>query len=391
MEAKEIATGRWSTVPRAIFATLCTYAVFVSTCYFVPGRGDASSGALIIQAPDDWYGGLRVLITACMASALGALLYRRSSRPMAIGLAAGLVSLDLDPSSVWEQVRSLASTPGAIAPEVMKKLSHLRDFNAEEWARPSPLDDLRRVNLYWVYYLAYAFWTMIVLYSGYIGQYVVGLVAVRGEARKESALYIAERAGVGLFAGIIAGVVAAVMATGLSAVATEDVAAQAVRSTARATAWSARAQTPGGGQVRVGPSGAAGGQEAANLFLPGRARVARETLSALERFRLYALLTALCFSVTAYIGALVARPRTSTWVACGAIIGVMLLPFAASRMGADPESPRAMFKLLEMSPFALAGTAGAAALAGDWVAKQLMARRSAERVSKLSAWGLPKA
>ena len=141
----------------------------------------------------------------------------------------------------------------------------------------------------------------------------------------------------------------------------------------------------------MGPSGAAGGQEAANVFLPGRARVARETLSALERFRLYALLTALCFSVTAYIGALVARPRTSTWVACGAIIGVMLLPFAASRMGADPESPRAMFKLLEMSPFALAGTAGAAALAGDWVAKQLMARRSAERVSKLSAWGLPKA
>jgi hypothetical protein len=392
LAAAEIAKEQWRTVSKAAFAALFTYAIFVSTCYFFPGGGGASSGGLIIQAPDDWYNGLRVSMAACLVSALGALVYRRSSRPMAIGLAVGLVSLNLDPASVWEQVRSLASTPGPIAPDIMKKLSHLADFNAEEWTQPSTLDDLRRANLYWVYYLGYVFWTMIVLYSGYIGQYVVGLVAVKGEARKESTIYIAERAGVGLFAGIAAGVAAAVIATGLSAVATENAPVAAARPTVRAAVSPAAPEARGGAQVRRGPSGAAGGaQKAGNSLLSARAQVVREPLSALERFRLYVLLTALCFAVTAYIGALVARPRTSTWVACGAIIGVMLLPAVASRMAAVPQNPKTMFKLLELSPFALAGTAAAAALAGDWIGKLLIARRSGERTPKLSSWGLPKA
>jgi len=121
----------------------------------------------------------------------------------------------------------------------------------------------------------------------------------------------------------------------------------------------------------------------------------------MERLRASLLLAAISFFVGAYIVGILVRPRTSTWVACGVIVAVMLLPalsilfflpsedlesvvpvansgdlvllagaFYSKRMIAAS----AYFRLLELSPFTLASTAVISALAGDWTAKVLTKR-----------------
>jgi hypothetical protein len=122
----------------------------------------------------------------------------------------------------------------------------------------------------------------------------------------------------------------------------------------------------------------------------------------MERLRASLLLAAISFFVGAYIVGIVVRPRTSTWVACGAMVAVMLLPALAmllflpsvdlesiAPVGASDDlilmagafySKRMIaaslyFRLLELSPFTLASAAVISALAGDWAAKVLTRRR----------------
>jgi hypothetical protein len=96
--------------------------------------------------------------------------------------------------------------------------------------------------------------------------------------------------------------------------------------------------------------------------------------SSFSRLRTDILLVALSFCVTAYIAALLVRPRTSTWVACGAIIAVMAFPVVAAQLAIDPQQPPAVFRILEVPPFAFSGAAVAAALVGDWLAKVVITR-----------------
>ena len=350
MDAAYLRTLR--TAARALVAALFCFAVFVSVCYFFSGGADPASGGLIIGTPDDWYKGVRVSITALLASAIGTLVYRRPySRPMVAALAVGLVFLNLDPASVWTQVNAV--------------------LNADKWYKPSLVDVARRTRLYWVYYLAYMLWSVIVLYSGYIGQYLAGLAAFRRESRRESAAYVAENAGVGLLTSILAGIVAMFLAGALSYMAIQvfQTAANAPPNRTR-VAIEAITHPPGKQPpVAHGPSGPP--------QAPPKPEPPQKTglgPASFERLKVHLLLLALAFFVTAYVAALLFRPRTSTWVACGAIVGVMAFPAAAVRFVADPQAPTAFFRLLEISPFALAGTAVAAALSGDWLAKSIIAR-----------------
>ena len=91
----------------------------------------------------------------------------------------------------------------------------------------------------------------------------------------------------------------------------------------------------------------------------------------------------LSFALSGYVASLVIKPRTSTWVACGAVVGVMLSPAAAIAMSFQPALAEKVpllvnalvgyFRLLELSPFTLTGLAVSAALAGDWLGRELVA------------------
>jgi len=121
----------------------------------------------------------------------------------------------------------------------------------------------------------------------------------------------------------------------------------------------------------------------------------------LSRRRACTLVTALAFFVGAYVAGIMLRPRTSTWVACGAIVSLMVLPLLAVVFllpsGSLAMMPSAaaeyhltafdarfatygrFFHMLEISPFTLAAVAISAALAGDWLARALLLRASRRR------------
>ncbi len=347
---------------RAFLAAVFCFAVFVFVCNLFSGT--TGGGGLVIRTPDNWYDGVRVSLTALLASAMGTLAYRRPySRPMVGALAVGLVFLSLDPMSVWEQVSRMSSVLPAMSAAEQAKASRLPEFYTE-WMSLRAFAMARRVKLYWVHYIAYLLWTVVTLYSGYLGQYLAGLTIFKKESREESAIYIAENAGVGLLSSLLGGVAAILLAAVLSYVAVPVL----LETPKQGVSGVAALKDAGRGTAAAQTASAA---EAALRKAPSRTPV--------ERVRIYLLLVALSFFLTAYIGALSAKPRTSTWVACGAIVGVAALPVAASRYMISPEAPTAFFRILELSPFALAGTAVASALLGDWVAKMLIARGSARK------------
>ena len=197
---------------RAFLAAVFCFAVFVFVCNLFSGT--TGGGGLVIRTPDNWYDGVRVSLTALLASAMGTLAYRRPySRPMVGALAVGLVFLSLDPMSVWEQVSRMSSVLPAMSAAEQATASRLPEFYTE-WMSLRAFAMVRRVKLYWVHYIAYLLWTVVTLYSGYLGQYLVGLTIFKKESRKESAIYVAENAGVGLAASLLAGVAAILLGGG---------------------------------------------------------------------------------------------------------------------------------------------------------------------------------
>ena len=387
-------SARVRTALRAATAGLFVFAAFMTVCYLLSGPRYLSSNTLVIRTPEDLYNGVGVSLAALVASAMGVLICgRQSSRPMAFALAVGIISLNLDPSALWDQLGLLVWQPG---PAELAALHKLPGFHPENWA-PAPIDLVRRAKLYWTYYTAYILWTMVILYSGYIGQYLMGLWRFRGrKERKESALYVAENAGLGLAASAAAGLLATLVAVGMAALLFAAGPATPVRlpghaGSSRGPAKSAvAAPAPKAASERTpvaGPASKLAPPAPASRPALGEAPPAAGVnvwgktpdMTPLQRVRVYALLVAIAFAVAAYLAALGARPRTSTWLACGAIIGVLALPLWAAKRAIDPEHLGAPFQLLELSPFVLAGTAVASALAGDWAAKMLMRRKAPER------------
>ena len=369
----EAANNRLKGAVRVVLAAGLCFVIFVAISYLSSGPSAMARG-LILRAPDDWFDGVCVCLAALLASGIGTLVYRRpSSRPMAMAIAVGLLFLNLDPVSVWEEVRALVEVPVLPPPGITSQLHH---YSAEEWTQLVSVALVRQARLYWVYYLGYMFWTVVMLYSGYLGQYLVGMVLFKRESRMESAVYLAENAGVGLLASIMAGVFAIVLTGALSWMALPE-----------SPVIAAAAQPAGVSSLRAGTLAPGPVQP------PGPGDNAHATMTALlrsdalpqpapaDRFRVALFVVALPFFVAAYISALSARPRTSTWVACGAVVGVMILPALAARLAVDPQGLPPFFAVLELPPFALAGTAVAAGLVGDWLARLLLARASGPRQS----------
>ncbi|MCD6404451.1 MAG: hypothetical protein J7M19_01335 [Planctomycetes bacterium] len=355
---------------RAVLAGLFVFGLFTSIFHLLIHGWGPSSSVLGIRAPDDWHNLLRFSITAVVASAAGVLIYGGvSRRPMVIALAIGIIFIDIDTYAIWQQVIGVAGTTISLPRSVTAKLGSQTGVEWD-WVIYAMKHSCSR--LYWVYYLIYCFWAIVILYSGYIGQYVVGrLVTKESKVREESAIYVAERAGVGLLAGTASGVTGMLIAAALSSLVVAGPVV-AAGGTERGLMQPAPAIEAGNASSReAGPQGKAPSA--------GTAGVTGNERGAAGRFfqtrRTYVLLAALAFFATAYITALVVRPRTSTWVACGAVLGVMVPPAAALFFfHSDPEHLEGFFKFLQLSPFTLAGVAIAASVTGDWAGSQLVAR-----------------
>lgn len=355
---------------RAVLAGLFVFALFTSTSQLLIHGWGSPSSALGIRSPDDWQNILRLSVTAMVASAAGVLIYGGvSRRPMVIALAVGIIFIDIDTYAIWQQVTSVTGATMSLPKSVVAQLSS-RAGVEWDWVLYTMRFSCNR--LYWVYYLIYCFWAIAILYSGYIGQYVVGrLVTKESKVREESAIYVAERAGVGLLAGAASGVTGMLIAAALSSLVVAGPVAAA-------------------GGVKQGLTRPARTREADNASSPkpGARAEASSTRDVgvtegkhdaaghlFRTRRTYALLAALAFFATAYITALVIRPRTSTWVACGAVLGTMVPPaMAVFFFHPDPEYLDGFFKFLQLSPFTLGGVAIAASVAGDWAGSQLVAR-----------------
>lgn len=373
-------TANAASIMWAIIAALCAMVFFVWASYLVTGESTGLGAGLMIRTPDDWYNGTRICITALLASAVGTLIYRRPySRPMAVAIALGLVFLNVDVAGIWEQVRSLVSVPPYPSKEIQAVLPP--SFSLEEYYRLTAEALTVRARLYWSYYMAYIAWTIAVLYSGYLGQYLTGLTLFKTEARKESAIYLAENAGKGLASSVAAGLVAIFLAAGFAEIALPASRMQRgvpERDLVRVMERPGRGAAPsraGGEDVRRSSSG---------MMVLNEAGGPASEYSPARKLRTRLLLVGLTFFVTGYVAALAVRPRTSTWVAVGAIAGVIALPLLAGRFGVRPQRPTAFFTVLEVSPLMLAGTAIASSLVGDWLARTLLtrSRRAALGVSK---------
>jgi hypothetical protein len=402
---------RGESAARAVIAAISVFAVFifVAGIFAQPPEGEAASN-FIIRTPHDVFNGIQVCVTAFLASGIGALINRKPlNRSAVIAVALGLAMLNFDPSGLWDYVRNLASMPaqasGAYTGKAKERL--------EEVAALS--DVLQRMWIYFIFYIAYVLWAMVVMYSAYVGQFVVGfaLPSWRRE-RKESTMYIAERAGVGLASGLAAGVMAAaflvVMSTMIADGARQGDEVVAIKPFgARGATFRILREAGRAGWSQQPVSGMAARGRAANEVaresdLPGASGGALGAPAGeMRRLEVPLLLAGLTFFISAYIVGFVVRPRTSTWVACGAIVGLMLLAVAAMRIFA-PRVPTEgvpyvlairdaqgvgerllrygkLFRLLEASPFMAAATVVVAALLGDWLAKILIKRtRPRERV-----------
>ncbi len=413
-------------VVRGALAALFVFAIFATfaSALAQPIRG--VNADFVIHAPDDFYNGIRVSITALVASAVGMLIYRGPfSRGAIIAIAAGLALLNFDPSALWDYAREIVSAPPNLTAHGITRLNP----RAED---VSLLDALfNRMHVYIIFYIVYILWTLVVLYSAYLGQFLVGFALPTGRARRrESAIYVAERAGVGLMSGLLAGLLAVVFLAGLSAampapdygdlgtrplgppLQPESVApdvpgaavaaagpsqprngapSHALDATARRTEPPARSPSAAASRLLVAPA--------------GRPSEVAARYSELHALRAPIFITALSFFMSAYIIGFMLRPRTSTWVACGAILALVLLPLAAlkiylpsypleevaalnpavalneaSLVGERIIRYGKFFSLMEVSPFAAAATAVISALLGDFSAKFLI-RHAAARGS----------
>lgn len=440
---QELRQQRPKIAVRAIVAWLFVFAAFVVISNIVCRAGEPPGPGFVIRTPEDTLNGIRVSLVALLVSAAGAVIYRVPfTRPSILALAVGFAVINLDPvilgfdqgySTLLEQVRGAVALPPSLPRE---------DTNAV--TATFALVAFTRDRLYLLHYVGYVLWMIVVLYSGYLGQYLAGFVlSHRQEERRESARFVAERAGIGLFASVVAGVLAILMASGLAAIVTvpgtakaspewyfePTIAAKAKPRPAKAEqkpAASAKAAKVVDSAVRpnsvpvprvdaqpaaVAVPAATPPAKAAPMTPDVAAARSGETLSGgadtarlfvyvdQERQRAYLLITALSFFVSAYIVGMVVRPRTSTWVACGAVVGVMVLPVAAIKLflpAVEIETyvplnavddvalvvARAFsdlmaeygqfFRLLDLSPFTLSATAVVSALAGDWTAKTLL-------------------
>lgn len=349
-------------------ATIC-FVLFVCGYYLFGGEASSRGGGPAMKTPGDWLNGVHIAVAALQASAIATLVYRRpNSRPMAIGIALGLLLLNVPVQGILEEVSDLVRIPQFPTKQAIARMPH---FVQSDWVQLILSASVLRARMYWAYYLTYILWSVVALYSGYLGQYLVGFLLFKSQARKESAVYLAENAGMGLVASITAGVVAMALAAGLTEVAMPGVHKAALLPPASAAPVAAvspgpAAPPPGGVSGRVGE------------FL-GDVLAPAAGYASSGRLRTQLLVTVLCFSVTAYIAALSFRPRTSTWVAVGAIVGVMLLPLAAVKLVVGPLRGAPFFGILEVSPFMLAGTAVASALGGDWLARLLMAHAAGRK------------
>jgi len=453
---------------RAALTGLFVFATFLTICNYVFFPATTGASELTILAPDDGYNLARLSILAFVLTAAGSLFYpRASSRPLVVGLAAGLAFLAFDSGDIWEQVRGLA---GSIPKLRSEALATLTKEEAEEWGRLAYAVVLEQVRLYWVYYLVYVFWTVVILYSGYLGHWCLRLLVLGREGEeREGALYVAERAGYGILAGILSGCAAILLASFLSSLvapgrvgprpaegledlrrgrAPAGVPRQSDRgeSAARAarlqrelemflrtlpgeenelaeivrafSAELAELESRMRARGRPAPPGALGGAGQPRQETEEVARQAREVqrelrmllsmlppeekglagtfegverdlarleeemagpgepagarvLSSLDRNRAYAAVVFLSFFTCGYVTALLVRPRTSTWVAWGAVVGAMTSP-AAAALSATPLGAAELFGQLDLSPFALGGIAIGAALTGDWLGNVLL-------------------
>lgn len=375
--------ARWKVGLRALFTAVFVLSVFVLVASYMGPGAETRGPGFVIRAPDDWANGFRMAMTALLVSATGALLGRRHfSRPVIVALALGLAVTNLDPSFLWQYVVKIVSIPPSLASEGVGGIS----ADVEKFARFAAY--ARRIRIYLIFYAMYVFWALIILYCGYIGQYLVGFVLAGGRrARRESSLYIAENAGLGLIcaigAGVAAGLTASVLLAGM--VGTVDHGA-AIES------WRALPQVLVPESPAVTGNGPGKGRD-----IPGKAPEsevpARRSASRLIPLRVPLLAAGLSFLIMAYLAGVIARPRTSTWVACGAVAGVMIVPVAAVFVLLPMQSAEGsrvlstgeidylarnlrtygkFFHLLELPPFVLVATAVTAALSGDWIAKTLI-------------------
>lgn len=362
---------------------LVVLVMFVTIAVFPTGRPEAAGAT--IDGPNDWYNLVRLAAAAFVVCAAGVFIYRRaSSRPLVMALALGLAFIGLDSLAIIDQV---ASQVGRLPRQEL--VNQLRAERQNEWSGVSrqrretmeraagalmagimELASQRR-RLYCAYYASYVFWTVIILYSGYLGQYAVGrLVRRSAPARRESSLYVAETAGIGLTAGLACGMVAIAAASVLAAWSpagasfVRDIGMPEMRVPGRAAAR--------GGAVESSNSGVP-----ENMPQPPNGNAVAPTR--LQRLRIFSLLVVICFFVAGYVTALAVRPRTSTWIACGAMVGVMLLGALGALFADSAERFGTFCRLLELSPFTLSGVAVAAALFGDWMGRQLIARTRAQR------------
>ncbi len=350
-----------------------------------------------IKGPEDFYNLLRLTLTAMVACAAGAIIHRQtSSRPLVLALALGLLFVELDSTSIIESV----AVPAGRLPsqEFLVRLSRAQQ---EGWPGMSParretmeqaaggvmegvaeLTRQRRL-LYCIYYASYLFWSFTIIYAGYMGRFAVDRLLDRaappgsasGEARsvevysesRESALYVAENAGIGLLAGIASGVTAIVLASFLAVWGpsgrgfVREIGLPELSERIRVSEWENTRHT-------------GAGEPAGDWRAAGEGLMTETGTDRLRRLRFYAALLVITFFVTAYITALILRPRTSTWVACGAIVGVMMLPAVGVVMSHEPALFAWGFRLMELSPFMITGLAVSAALVGDWCGQEVLSR-----------------
>jgi hypothetical protein len=184
-------------------------------------------------------------------------------------------------------------------------------------------------------------------------------------------MYFAENAGKGLGSSVAAGLVAILLASSL--------AEMAIPPSRRPKGIPAGEQVrviekPGPGSSEARANGAGASRDARGGMLLYEAGGPASEYSHAQRLRTRLMLVVLAFFITGYVAALAVRPRTSTWVAVGAIAGVTALPLLAAKLGVRPQRPTAFFAILEVSPLMLAGTAVASSLMGDWLARTILAR-----------------
>lgn len=380
---RERRRGTLSSAVSGGLVALIALVVFVTIAVFPTGRPDPAGAT--IDGPTDWYNLVRLAVAAFVVCAAGVFVYRRtSSRALVMALALGLTFIGLDSLAVIDQV---ASQAGKLPPQEL--VNELRVERQNHWSGISPqrretmekaagaliagimeLASHRR-RLYCAYHVSYVFWAVLILYAGYLGQYAVGrLVRPGAPARRESSLYVAENAGIDLAAGLAAGVLAIALASAMAACSgggasfVRDIGMPEMTARANAAAHTdAREQpaAPAAENVEALRSG--------NAVAPTR----------LKRLRVYVLLVVTCFFVAGYVMAVAVRPRTSTWIVCGAIVGVMLLGAIGVLFAGNAERFGMTFRLLELSPFTLSGVAVAATLFGDWTGRQLVGRTAVQQ------------